>query len=114
MLVENFIPGTMDRWGLGLRDRAATRFPRLDLLLDLRLRRRWTAGRLPGYDAILQAMCGLMSINGDAGSGPTRIGVPIVDHLTGYTALTGILLACSTASARGSANASKPRCSTRR
>jgi crotonobetainyl-CoA:carnitine CoA-transferase CaiB-like acyl-CoA transferase len=38
-------------------------------------------------------MCGLMSVNGDLASGPTRVGVPIVDHVTGYTALTGILLA---------------------
>jgi crotonobetainyl-CoA:carnitine CoA-transferase CaiB-like acyl-CoA transferase len=34
-----------------------------------------------------------MNVNGENSSGPTRIGVPIVDHLTGYTALTGILLA---------------------
>lgn len=46
-----------------------------------------------GYDAVLQAMCGLMSVNGDPASGPTRVGIPIVDHLTGYTALSGILLA---------------------
>ena len=34
-----------------------------------------------------------MSVNGTPESGPTRVGVPIVDHLTGYIALTGILLA---------------------
>ena len=34
-----------------------------------------------------------MSVNGEKAGGPTRVGVPIVDHLTGYTALTGILLA---------------------
>lgn len=34
-----------------------------------------------------------MSVNGDAASGPTRIGIPIVDHLTGYTAQAGVLLA---------------------
>jgi len=34
-----------------------------------------------------------MSINGDPASGATRVGVPVVDHLTGYTALTGILMA---------------------
>src|SRR3546814_10970656 len=38
-------------------------------------------------------MCGLMSINGSTGSGPTRIVVPIVDHLTGYVAFSGILMA---------------------
>src|SRR5690606_22376863 len=50
-------------------------------------------GGLPGYDAVVQAMCGLMSVNGDERSGPTRIGVPVVDHLTGYVALSGILMA---------------------
>ncbi len=45
-------------------------------------------GGLPGYDAVLQALCGLMSVNGEQASGPTRIGVPIVDHLTAYTALS--------------------------
>jgi crotonobetainyl-CoA:carnitine CoA-transferase CaiB-like acyl-CoA transferase len=38
-------------------------------------------------------MCGLMSVNGDAQAGPTRVGIPLVDHLTGYVALTGILMA---------------------
>ena len=38
-------------------------------------------------------MCGLMSINGTPKSGATRVGVPIVDYVTGYNALTGILLA---------------------
>ena len=50
-------------------------------------------GGLPGYDAVLQAMCGLMSINGTRESGATRVGVPIVDYVTGYNALTGVLLA---------------------
>ena len=50
-------------------------------------------GGLPGYDAVLQAMSGLMSINGTPDSGHTRIGIPIVDYVTGYNALTGILLA---------------------
>ena len=50
-------------------------------------------GGLPGYDAVLQAMCGLMSINGTQESGATRVGIPIVDYVTGYNALTGVLLA---------------------
>jgi len=42
---------------------------------------------------VLQAICGLMSINGTQASGSTRVGIPIVDYLTGYNALTGVLLA---------------------
>ena len=37
----------------------------------------------PGYDAVVQAMCGLGSVNGDRASGPLRMGVPIVDLSTG-------------------------------
>jgi crotonobetainyl-CoA:carnitine CoA-transferase CaiB-like acyl-CoA transferase len=93
VLVENFIPGAMQRWGLDYETELATRFPRLVYCSISGFGVDGPLGGLPGYDAIIQAMCGLMSINGDSASGPTRIGVPIVDHLTGYTALTGILLA---------------------
>ena len=93
VLVENFVPGTMKRWGLDYDTELAKRFPRLVYCSISGFGGDGPLGGLPGYDAIIQAMCGLMSINGDPASGPTRIGVPIVDHLTGYTALTGILLA---------------------
>jgi crotonobetainyl-CoA:carnitine CoA-transferase CaiB-like acyl-CoA transferase len=93
VLVENFIPGTMARWGLDFETVLSPRFPRLIYCAITGFGADGPLGGLPGYDAVLQAMCGLMSINGDPASGPTRVGVPIVDHLTGYTALTGILLA---------------------
>ena len=93
VLVENFIPGTMARWGLDYETVLAARFPRLVYCAISGFGADGPLGGLPGYDAILQAMCGLMSVNGDAASGPTRMGLPVVDHLTGYTALSGILLA---------------------
>ena len=93
VLVENFIPGTMMRWALDYETVLAIRFPRLIYCSISGFGADGPLGGLPGYDAIVQAICGLMSINGDPASGPTRIGVPIVDHLTGYTALSGILLA---------------------
>ena len=93
VLVENFIPGTMQRWGLDFEDELKPRFPRLIYCSISGFGADGPLGGLPGYDAVLQAMCGLMSVNGDPASGPTRMGIPIVDHLTGYTALTGILLA---------------------
>ncbi len=92
VLVENFLPGTMERWGLGYAELAQT-FPRLVYASITGFGADGPLGGLPGYDAVLQAMCGLMSINGDAASGPTRLGVPIVDHLTGYVALAAILMA---------------------
>lgn len=93
VLVENFIPGTMKRWGLDFETKLSDRFPRLVYCSISGFGADGPLGALPGYDAVLQAICGLMSINGEPGSGATRIGVPIVDHLTGYTALSGILMA---------------------
>jgi crotonobetainyl-CoA:carnitine CoA-transferase CaiB-like acyl-CoA transferase len=48
---------------------------------------------MPGYDAAIQAMSGIMSVNGDAHGDPTRVGVPIVDMVTGMNAAIGVLLA---------------------
>jgi crotonobetainyl-CoA:carnitine CoA-transferase CaiB-like acyl-CoA transferase len=93
VLVENFLPGTMEKWGLGFEQVLAPRYPRLVYCSITGFGADGPLGGLPGYDAVLQAMCGLMSVNGTPGSGPTRVGVPIVDHLTGYTALSGILMA---------------------
>ncbi|WMD20002.1 CoA transferase [Achromobacter seleniivolatilans] len=93
ILVENFLPGTMAKWGLDYETDLKHRFPHLIYCAISGFGDDGPLGGLPGYDAILQAMCGLMSVNGDPDSGPTRIGVPIVDHLTGYTAQAGILLA---------------------
>ena len=92
VLVENFLPGTMERWGLGY-DVLARRHPRLVYATISGFGGDGPLGGLPGYDAVLQAMCGLMSVNGTEDTGPTRLGVPVVDHLTAYVALTGILMA---------------------
>lgn len=93
VLVENFIPGTMEKWGLGYDDHLSERFPNLVYCSISGFGRSGPLGGLPGYDAVLQAMCGLMSINGTPDSGPTKIGIPIVDHLTAYTAFSGISMA---------------------
>ena len=92
VLVENFLPGTMDRWGLGYAQ-LAPRHPRLVYCTISGFGADGPLGGLPGYDAVLQAMCGLMSVNGSEASGPMRLGVPVVDHLAGYVAMTGILMA---------------------
>jgi crotonobetainyl-CoA:carnitine CoA-transferase CaiB-like acyl-CoA transferase len=93
VLVENFLPGTLERWNLGYADVLSTRFPRLIHCSITGFGADGPLGGLPGYDAVLQAMCGLMSINGASESGPTRIGIPIVDYVTGCHAFSGILLA---------------------
>lgn len=92
VLVENFLPGTMEGWGLGY-DALAERFPRLIYCAVSGFGADGPHGGNPGYDAVLQAMCGLMSINGHAESGPTRVGVPVVDLTAGLQATITILLA---------------------
>ena len=52
---------------------------------------RWAA--IPGYDAMVQASAGLVSVNGAPEAGPVRIGVPVVDLSTGMNACMGILMA---------------------
>lgn len=93
VLIENFMPGTMERWGLGYEQSLAARYPQLVYCSVTGFGQDGPLGGLPGYDAVLQALCGLMSVNGDPASGATRIGLPVVDHLTGYVALSGILMA---------------------
>jgi crotonobetainyl-CoA:carnitine CoA-transferase CaiB-like acyl-CoA transferase len=93
VLVENFVPGTLERWGLGYEDVLAARYPRLILCSISGFGADGPLGGLPGYDAVLQAACGIMSVNGSADSGATKVGIPVVDHLTGYVALSGILMA---------------------
>jgi crotonobetainyl-CoA:carnitine CoA-transferase CaiB-like acyl-CoA transferase len=93
VLVENFLPGTMERWNIGYESVLASRYPRLIYCSVSGFGADGPLGGLPGYDAVLQAMSGLMSVNGSCESGPVRVGVPIIDQVTGYSAMTGILLA---------------------
>ncbi len=69
LLIENFKPGSMEKWGIGYDD-LSQRFPRLIHCRISGFGPDGPLGGLPGYDAILQAMTGLMSVNGDATTGP--------------------------------------------
>ena len=92
VLVENFKPGTMEAWGLGI-DVLAALFPRLVHCRVSGFGADGPLGGMPGYDAAVQAVTGLMSVNGDRDGGPTRLGVPVVDMASGLNAVIGILLA---------------------
>lgn len=93
VLIHNFKSGTMERWGLGYREVLAERFPRLIYCEVTGFGGDGPLGALPGYDAAVQAMSGMMSINGTPESGPVRMGTPMVDLATGLNAAIGILLA---------------------
>ena len=92
VLVENFRAGTLEKWGIGADDLAA-RFPRLIHCRITGYGDDGPLGGLPGYDAALQAVTGLMSVNGATDGPPTRLGVPVVDMVTGLNAVIGILMA---------------------
>ncbi|TDC71572.1 CoA transferase [Actinomadura sp. GC306] len=93
VVVENFKTGTMARWGLGYEETLAERHPHLIYCRISGFGSGGPMGGLPGYDAVLQAYGGLMSVNGHPDREPLRVGVPIVDHVTANLAFSGILLA---------------------
>ena len=92
ILIENFKPGTMEKWGLGYST-LCERFPGLIHCRISGFGADGPLGGLPGYDAILQAMTGLMSANGDASTGPMRLGAAIVDMGAGLYSAVAILMA---------------------
>jgi crotonobetainyl-CoA:carnitine CoA-transferase CaiB-like acyl-CoA transferase len=91
VLVENFKAGAMERLGLGYEELASDN-PGL-VWCSISGFGRGAGADLPGYDFLVQAMSGLMSITGPAGGEPTKVGVAVVDVLTGLYAFGGVLAA---------------------
>ncbi|OJY12934.1 MAG: carnitine dehydratase [Rhizobiales bacterium 62-47] len=92
VLIENFKPGTLEKWGIG-SDVLREKFPRLIHCRISGFGGDGPRGGNPGYDAIIQAMTGMIAATGSPESGPMRIGVPLVDITTGLYATVGILMA---------------------
>ena len=92
VLVENFRPGTMARLGLDYAAVSA-RFPRVVYCSISGFGQSGPRREQPGYDAVMQAEGGLMSITGEADGPPYRLGVAISDIVTGMFAAQGITLA---------------------
>ncbi|VWX61592.1 Carnitine dehydratase [Burkholderiales bacterium 8X] len=92
VLLENFKTGTLEKWGLGY-EVLSRRHPRLIHCRVSGYGANGPLGGIPGYDAAIQALSGIMSVNGDAGGEPLRVGLPVVDMVTGLNAAIGILLA---------------------
>jgi len=91
-LLENFKPGSMEKWGLS-SEALQERFPRLIHCRISGFGSDGPLGGFPGYDAIVQAMAGWFSVNGEYGGEPTRLGVAMVDMGTGLYAATAVLMA---------------------
>lgn len=93
VLLENYKPGTMESWGLGYEEVLKEKFPRLVHCRISGFGSDGPWGGFPGYDAIIQAMSGWFSINGEADSEPTRLGLAAVDMGTGLYSAIAILMA---------------------
>jgi crotonobetainyl-CoA:carnitine CoA-transferase CaiB-like acyl-CoA transferase len=93
VLVENFKTGTLERWGMGYEQVLREKFPRLIHCRVSGFGADGPLGGYPGYDAAVQGMSGLMSLNGEADGEPLRVGVPVVDMATGLNAVIAILMA---------------------
>lgn len=89
VLVENFRPGVMDRLGLG-HEVLRSENPRLIYCAISGFGQDGPWKDNPAYDQIVQGMSGVMSITGDEGSAPLRVGYPLADTVGGMTAAFAI------------------------
>jgi crotonobetainyl-CoA:carnitine CoA-transferase CaiB-like acyl-CoA transferase len=92
VVVENFRPGLMDGLGLGYEHLIAEN-PRLVYCSITSFGSTPAGAAMPGYDLLVQALGGLMSITGEAGGPPQKVGVALVDVLAGLFAAVGVLAA---------------------
>lgn len=92
VLVENFRPGAMERLGLGY-ERVKEMNPRIIYCSISGFGQDGPYRMLPGFDQVLQGMGGLMSITGEAGGPPIKVGVAIADISGGMFAANGIVVA---------------------
>ena len=96
VFVENFIPGTLGKYGLD-HESLSRQNPGLIYCSISGYGQSGPYARRPGYDAVIQGVGGIMSVTGEKagkpGGGPQKVGLPIVDLMTGQYAAIGILLA---------------------
>jgi crotonobetainyl-CoA:carnitine CoA-transferase CaiB-like acyl-CoA transferase len=91
VVIENFRPGVMEQYGLDY-DSLTQERPEL-VYCSITGFGRAGGAALPGYDLLVQAVGGLMSVTGSPDSEPSKVGVALVDVITGQNAVVGILAA---------------------
>ena len=89
ILVENFKPGTLEKWGLGWKQ-VSKKFPKLIYASASGFGQTGPLKELPAYDMVVQGMGGLMSVTGQPNSEPTRVGTSIGDITAGLFTAIGI------------------------
>ena len=92
VVVQNLRPGLAERIGLGF-EALSERNPRIVYCSIGAFGRRGPLRDHPGYDPLMQAAGGIMSVTGEPGRGPVRAGVSVIDQGTGMWAAIGILAA---------------------
>ncbi|MBT6094417.1 MAG: CoA transferase [Rhodospirillaceae bacterium] len=92
VLVENFRPGTLEKWGLG-PDELHKIHPALTILRVSAYGQKGPYAARPGFARVGEAMSGFQTLVGDADGPPTHPGYPIADPITGLYGTIGILLA---------------------
>ena len=89
ILVENFKPGTLEKWGYGWKD-VSKKYPKLIYASASGFGQTGPLKELPAYDMVVQGMGGLMSVTGHPDSEPTRVGTSIGDITAGLFTAIGI------------------------
>ncbi len=89
ILVENFKPGTLEKWGYGWRE-VTKKYPKLIYASASGFGQTGPLKELPAYDMVVQGMGGLMSVTGQPNSEPTRVGTSIGDITAGLFTAIGI------------------------
>tara|TARA_X000001036_G_scaffold139368_1_gene132115 strand:- start:1733 stop:2875 length:1143 start_codon:yes stop_codon:yes gene_type:complete len=89
ILVENFKPGTLEKWGYGWKD-VCQKYPKLIYASASGFGQTGPLKNLPAYDMVVQGMGGLMSVTGQPNSEPTRVGTSIGDITAGLFTAIGI------------------------
>ena len=89
ILVENFKPGTLEKWGYGWND-VNKKYPKLIYASASGFGQTGPLRELPAYDMVVQGMGGLMSVTGQPNSEPTRVGTSIGDITAGLFTAIGV------------------------
>jgi len=89
ILVENFKPGTLEKWGFGWKE-VSKKYPKLIYASASGFGQTGPLKELPAYDMVVQGMGGLMSVTGHPNSEPTRVGTSIGDITAGLFTAIGI------------------------
>ena len=89
ILVENFKPGTLEKWGYGWKE-INKKYPKLIYASASGFGQTGPLKELPAYDMVVQGMGGLMSVTGHPNTEPTRVGTSIGDITAGLFTAIGI------------------------